>query len=137
VSFGVFWWWLGDDRGEGAVRSAQNATLLLMVLFELFHLGNCRSETRSAFAMSPLRSPLLLVGTVLAFLVHLGAMHSPFGPAVLGAAPLSASHWLILVGAALSIVAVMEAHKWLWARRAREGATAGRLLVPCGSVSRQ
>ena len=31
--------------------------LMLMVLFENVHLFNCRSETRSAFAMSPLRSP--------------------------------------------------------------------------------
>jgi P-type Ca2+ transporter type 2C len=29
---------------------ARNVLLLLMVLFENFHIGNCRSETKSAFS---------------------------------------------------------------------------------------
>jgi len=48
------------------VADARNLLLLAMVLFENFHVGNCRSETRSAFALSPLRSPVLFS----AHLVH-------------------------------------------------------------------
>ncbi len=56
-----------------SVVEARNLLLLAMVLFENFHVGNCRSETRSAFALSPLRSPTLFFGTVGAFLIHIAA----------------------------------------------------------------
>jgi magnesium-transporting ATPase (P-type) len=55
-------------------EDARNLLLLVMVLFENFHIGNCRSETKSAFALSPLRSPILFYGTIIAFLVHVLAM---------------------------------------------------------------
>jgi Ca2+-transporting ATPase len=60
------------------VAHARNLLLLTMVLFENFHIGNCRSETRSAFALSPLRSPVLFFGTLGAFLLHVTAMYVPF-----------------------------------------------------------
>ncbi len=44
-------------------RSQGNVLLLLMVIFENFHIGNCRLETKSAF-LSPLRSPMLLFGAL-------------------------------------------------------------------------
>ncbi len=62
--FALFEWALA--RGW-TVESARNLLLMLMVLFENVHLFNSRSETRSAFRMSPLRSPVLMVGIVTAF----------------------------------------------------------------------
>jgi magnesium-transporting ATPase (P-type) len=67
AAYVVFRLWLGDAAGQEATRStaavaaARNATLLAMVLLENVHLGNCRSETRSAFSSPPWRSPFLLV----------------------------------------------------------------------------
>ena len=83
----------------------------MMVLFENVHIGNCRSETRSAFALSPLRNPLLLVGTIAAQLIHIGAMHAPGISTVLGASPVSLEHWTSLLGLALCILVAMEVHK--------------------------
>ncbi|MFM7845705.1 MAG: cation-translocating P-type ATPase, partial [Planctomycetota bacterium] len=45
-------------RAGWSVSDARNFLLLSLVLFENFHGGNCRSETRSVFALSPLRSPV-------------------------------------------------------------------------------
>ena len=59
VGFSLFYWCLYAGWTETAAR---NLLLVLMVLFENVHIFNCRSETRSAFALSPLRSPVLMLG---------------------------------------------------------------------------
>jgi magnesium-transporting ATPase (P-type) len=117
LCFFVFRAELPDGAGPDEAAAARNTLLLLLVLFENFHLGNCRSETKSALKFSPLRSPVLLAGAVGAFLVHVAAMHLPFAQEVLGTRPLSLSQWAFLAAVAVTIVPVMEVHKWSWARR--------------------
>jgi hypothetical protein len=56
---------------------------------------------------------LLLLGTVAAQLVHIGAMYTPWLGDVLGAKPVSLAQWAALLGLALSVMIVMELHKWL------------------------
>ncbi len=95
------------------IDEARNGTLLLMVLFENVHVFNSRSETISAFRHNPLRNPLLLFGTVIAQLIHIGAMYTPWLSDVLGTQPVLFEHWLILLGLALSVFVVMELHKFV------------------------
>ena len=113
VAFGLFKWLL--DQGF-SLEQARNSTLLLMVLFENVHAFNSRSETLSVFRHNPLRNKLLLVGTVIAQLVHIGAMYTPWLGDVLGASPVSFEQWLTLLGLALSVMVMMELHKWISAR---------------------
>jgi magnesium-transporting ATPase (P-type) len=117
ISFLTFRWLLPTDPTEADAAAARNAVLLMLVLFENVHIGNCRSETRSAFALSPLRSPILLAGTLAALLLHVLAMHLPIGRSVLETAPVSPMMWLTLFGLALVILPVIELHKWTWVRR--------------------
>ena len=114
IGFGAFHWMIHEGW---ATADARNALLLMMVLFENFHIGNCRSETISAFLISPFRSPLLLAAAASAFLIHVMAMHVPFMQGMLGTAPVSLSSWAVLAGLALLIVPTMELHKWWWNRR--------------------
>jgi magnesium-transporting ATPase (P-type) len=118
VAFWVFQWMLSVGH---TLDEARNITLLLMVLFENVHVLNSRSETLSAFRHNPLRNKLLLVGTALAQLVHIGAMYTPWLKDVLDVQPVAFAEWLELLGFALSVLAVMELHKLLWARRKRLG----------------
>lgn len=120
IGFLTFRWFLPDGASGAQVASARNALLLLMVLFENIHIGNCRSETKSALVLSPLRSPILLTGTITAFLIHLAAMHTPFGQLLLEAEPVALKNWGILFLLALTIFPVMELHKWTWNMRHRE-----------------
>jgi len=113
VAFGLFKWLL--DQGF-SLEQARNSTLLLMVLFENVHVFNSRSETLSVFRHNPLRNKLLLAGTVIAQLVHIGAMYTPWLGDVLGASPVSFEQWLMLLGLALSVMVVMELHKWIRAK---------------------
>ena len=90
-----------------------------MVLFENVHIFNCRSETRSAFALSPLRSPVLMIGMLTAFSIHVSMLYLPFGNALLGTKPVDASSWLMLFMLSLSILVLLELHKLSWYLRQR------------------
>ncbi|MFZ9792571.1 MAG: cation-translocating P-type ATPase [Gemmataceae bacterium] len=117
ISYLTFRWLLPSEPTESDVVATRNSLLLLLVLFENIHLGNCRSETKSVFMLSPLRSPVLLVGTVTAFLVHVAAMYLPLGQAVLGTVPVPPIRWLLLFALAFIILPAIELHKWTWAMR--------------------
>lgn len=108
VAFLLFKWFL--DNGF-TVDQARNSTLLLMVLFENVNVFNSRSETLSAFRHNPLTNKLLLIGTVVAQLIHIGAMYTPWISDVLRIEPVSFSHWVTLLTAALTILLMMELHK--------------------------
>lgn len=105
------------------VPSARNLLLLTMVLFENFHIGNCRSETRSAFALSPLRSPVLFFGTLAAFLIHFAALYVPFLQDTLNTSPVDLQFWGVALGVSLLIVPAIELHKWWWTRRSGPAGT--------------
>jgi magnesium-transporting ATPase (P-type) len=113
VGFVIFQALLSIGWTEG---SARNALLLLMVLFENIHIFNCRSETLSAFRMSPLRSPILMAGMLTAFLVHVLMLYLPAGRQLLGTEPVGLATWIGLSLAALSILLVMELHKLIRSR---------------------
>lgn len=114
IGFGAFVWLLDQGLSEAAAR---NHLLLLIVLFEIVNIGNARSETTSLFRLSPLQSPILLTGTIGAFLIHLGAMYFPPAQAVLGTAPVGPEQWLVLGAIALTIAAAIELHKLSWKAR--------------------
>lgn len=108
ISFSVFRSLLLAGWSPAAAR---NALLLLMVLFENVHIGNCRSETKSAFALSPCRSPVLVIGTIAAFSLHGLMMHLSWGQNLLQVAPLDMTTWLTLLGLSLSVLIALEAYK--------------------------
>jgi Ca2+-transporting ATPase len=97
--------------------SARNLLLLTMVLFENFHIGNCRSETKSAFYFSPLRSPVLFFGTLGALLLHIVAMYVPVLQSVLQTEPVDLSMWVLVAAVAVLVVPAVEWHKWFTYRR--------------------
>lgn len=114
IGFAAFSWMLNNGYDEAEAR---NALLLMLVLFENFHIGNCRSETQSAFARSPLKSPILVLSASLAFLTHVACMHVPFMQAILDTAPVDLATFAVVTLLAATVVPVIELHKWSWRRR--------------------
>ncbi len=110
LAVGIFWWELSSGT---SLPVAQTAALTMMVVSMAMFVGTCRSETRSIFGKSPLSNPLLLVGTVVAVSVHVGAIH--FGPTqfLLGVEPIALETWLKILLVAPSVVVLVELHKWV------------------------
>ncbi len=110
VAFVVFQWLLAHGL---TLDEARNGTLMLMVLFENIHVFNSRSESLSVFRHKLMRNPLLLFGTVAAQLVHVGAMYTPWISDVLKIQPISLQRWSEFLLLSLTVLLVMELHKWL------------------------
>jgi magnesium-transporting ATPase (P-type) len=99
-------------RGTDLDR-ARTVALTTVVLFQVFHVGNSRSEHLSAFAKSPFSNRFLFVGTVVALAVHVGALHFPPTQFVLRVEPLDAATWVRMIAVASTIIVAMELHKLL------------------------
>lgn len=110
VTFLAYRWMLNDGWD---LSRARNGILLLMVLFENVQAGNSRTETRSVLQLSPLRNPILLFGTLIAQLVHIGALYTPGLREVLRTQPVSLGEWGILLAVALSLFGIMEGYNAL------------------------
>lgn len=111
ISVVAFWHYTHLLAIGWSIEAARNSVLLLMVLFENMHIGNCRSENRSFLKQNPLRNPLLLFSTITAQLLHIGAMYTPGLRDVLGIQPVSFPQWSSLLSMAMSVLVVMEIHK--------------------------
>jgi magnesium-transporting ATPase (P-type) len=111
VGFATFYWMLNTGQSE---FSARNALLLLMVLFENIHIGNCRSENKSVFQLSLLPSPILLIGTLTAFVIHVMMMNLPLGNSLLSTEPVALKTWGMLIALSLTVLVAMEIQKFCY-----------------------
>jgi P-type Ca2+ transporter type 2C len=93
------------------LASARNLTLLLMVLFENFMIGNCRSETKTVFIISPWRNKILLFGTLGALGLHILSLYAPGLNKILGTQPVPWTQWPLLIAGASLVLIIMELHK--------------------------
>jgi Ca2+-transporting ATPase len=90
---------------------ARVAALTSLVVFQVFHVGNCRSEYLSIFAKSPLSNRFLLIGVVASALLHTAALYMPFTQRLLRVEPLDLETWLHIFAVGLTILLAVELHK--------------------------
>jgi magnesium-transporting ATPase (P-type) len=107
-TFALFSWEL---ERTGSIGLAQTVALMTMVVFQMLHAGNSRSETRSLFRVSPFSNPFLLLSVIGAFIISAAALYFPPTQLVLRVEPIEADAWLRIFAVASSIVVAMEAHK--------------------------
>ncbi len=108
IALGLWHWLLSNGWDEFAAR---NLLFLLMVLFENFHVFNCRSEYLSAFRVPISNNYLLVAGVIAAQGVHILALYTPVLRDVLQVQPVSLVEWLTLLALASSVTVVMEIFK--------------------------
>ncbi len=100
------------ERASGApLEEARTIALTAMVVFQVIHVGNCRSEMHSLFAKSPFANPVLFVGTAVAMALHVGALYFPPTQAALHLEPLDLATWGEIVAVGLSVAVAVELHK--------------------------
>lgn len=120
---GLASWASWTDAGL-PVEEARNRLVQLFVLFEIFHIGNSRSETISFLRLNPLRNKVLFLGTLSALALHLLAMYTPWFQQLLGIGPLTIAEWWETAVLAAPLLVLMELHKWWWRARARRSTAA-------------
>ncbi|MGE0134839.1 MAG: cation-translocating P-type ATPase [Dehalococcoidia bacterium] len=103
---------------SGSLERAQTAALTTMVLFQMFQVGNARSETLSVLRKSPFSNPFLFAATAAALGVHVLSLHVPPTQYVLRVEPLGLDAWVRAGLVASTLIVVMEAHKLLRGGRA-------------------
>jgi calcium-translocating P-type ATPase len=104
----MFHWAL--DR-SGSITQAQTVALTTMVVFQMLHVGNARSDHRSAFRISPFSNPFLFLATGAALVIHVAALHWSATQFVLRVEPIGFDTWMRIVAVAVSIILVVEIHK--------------------------
>jgi magnesium-transporting ATPase (P-type) len=109
-------WYRTDDLDR-----ARTVALTTMVLFQAFHVGNCRSEHGSVLSKSPFSNRFLFVGTAAALTIQVVALHLPATQYLLRVEPLDPAMWAEMIVVASSVVVAVELHKLVVRRRLRVG----------------
>jgi len=110
-TLGVFFWqWGGDEANLDVARTAAVTT---MVLFQMVHVFNSRSEQASLFSKSLLTNKVLLLGTLGSLAIHVAAIYLPFTQELLRFTPISLQTWGVAALVASTAIIVNEAHKRL------------------------
>lgn len=113
---GVFLWKWGFDfrswsGNDDQLTVARTAALTTMILFQMVHVFNCRSEDVSLFRRSLFSNKLLFAGVLASLAVHIGALHWPVTQGLLDLTPLDLETWLVSAAVASTAIAVNELHK--------------------------
>lgn len=106
----LFRWEL--DQSGSLVR-AQTVALTTMVIFQMFHVGNSRSEFSSAFRISPFSNRFLLLAAAAALVVHVAALYLPLTQFILRVEPIEAAAWVRILLTGATILVAVELHKLL------------------------
>jgi magnesium-transporting ATPase (P-type) len=133
MAIGTLFLFRWELDATGSLPRAQTVAVTAMVVFQMFHIGNSRSEFMSVFAKSPFSNLFLFVATAAALAVHVGALHLWPTQFVLRVEPLvDAYTWIRIVVVAASILVAMEVHKLI-----RRGSRPAREVFGLGNRGRE
>ncbi len=108
ICFGV---WIYLLKSSYPIENSRNMVLLLLVLFQNFHVFNCRSERNPFFKVPLKRNYILIFGVAAAQGLHIASLYLPFMQRILGTSPVSLIEWVILASIAATILLIMEIFK--------------------------
>jgi Ca2+-transporting ATPase len=98
---------------ETDMTKAWTIALTTLAVFQWFNAWNCRSETRSLFAMNPFSNPFLIGATAITVGLQMFAVYSPLMNTFLHTTPLTLAEWFVILPIAASVVLFEEVRKFL------------------------
>jgi Ca2+-transporting ATPase len=114
-TLGVFWWVLTTTNDLAAARSV---AMTQMVVFQFFHVFNCRSLERSVFTMPPLSNKPLFLSLVAAAFAHAAALYLAPLQKLFDTVPPTGDQWLVILAVGAVVVIGGELDKgWNRIRR--------------------
>jgi len=108
-AFVLFEWALLTGASDAVARTL---AVNVFVIGELFYLFNCRSLTRSIFAIGFFTNPWILLGASASFVMQLFYTYSPTMNRLFYSAPISLLEWLYVFGFGFTIYVVVGVEKW-------------------------
>ncbi len=84
------------------LEKARTMALTVTVLFEMFFVFNCRSETRSVFRKNPFSNKYLFAAVIITIFLHLSILYIPYLNTLFDTVPLALSDWMIIIPLSLS-----------------------------------
>jgi P-type Ca2+ transporter type 2C len=105
--------WVEGTAGLDACRTVLFTT---MVLSQIFHSYNMRSETRSFFTSPPWENRYLLGSLLISIGLQMLVLYAPFMQKAFKTHAPSASAWLVIILCALVPILLIDRIKWLTSR---------------------
>jgi Ca2+-transporting ATPase len=99
---GMFWWTY--EQSGGNLEMARTAAMTQMVVFQFFHVLNCRSLDRSIFQIDFFSNKFLFVSLLSAILAHLAVLHVEFMQAIFRTMPLTIEQWLLIIVVGMLVI---------------------------------
>lgn len=108
-TLGMFWWAMEESGGD--LDFSRTVAMTQMVVFQFFHVWNCRSLDRSLFKIPFFSNRFLFLSVSAAILAHLAVLHVGFLQGIFRTQPLSGEHWLLIAGVGTLVIAGGEIDK--------------------------
>ncbi|MGE0823314.1 MAG: cation-transporting P-type ATPase [Candidatus Binatia bacterium] len=109
-AFGLFVWEVQQGAEEAEARTV---AVNMLVMGELFYLFNCRSLTRSMFALGLFSNPWLLLGAGSMIGLQMLFTYTELMNHLFHSAPIGFDAWLRIVAAGVGIYVVVGLEKWI------------------------
>ncbi len=113
----------------GDLTVARTGALMTLIMTQLFHVFECRSEKRGILELNPFSNPLLFASVLISISVMLGALYVPAVSALFLTAPLSRAQVLIIILCSM-MVPIFSSVSLTLSRHARRIIPANTSLVP-------
>lgn len=101
-TLGMFWWAMEQSGGD--IDFSRTVAMTQMVVFQFFHVLNCRSLDRSIFKIEFFSNRFLFVSVSAAMLAHLAVLHIGFLQTIFRTQPLSGEHWILIAGVGALVI---------------------------------
>jgi magnesium-transporting ATPase (P-type) len=121
-AFGLFVW---EQQRGASLAEARTTAVNVIVMVETFYVFNCRSLTRSMFAVGVFSNLWLIGGVAAMMAAQIAITYVPLANHLFHTAPLSWDVWVRIVGVGVIAYAVVGMEKWLrfrWAKTREMGA---------------
>jgi len=101
---------IADGYDQGVVNTM---TLHALVIAQLFHLFNCRTERNFALNKDFFANKTAFIVSGILILVQIGITYLPFMNTILGTVPIDAEYWVIPVVIGVVVFIAVEIEKWI------------------------
>jgi Ca2+-transporting ATPase len=81
---------------DDVLTRARTAVFIQSILYELFIVWNCRSESHGVWRMSPMKNVYLVITTLMAFFGTVALLYVPIFQSAFHVVPLAPTDWLII-----------------------------------------